>query len=149
MARLGLLSGGRSGMDWRKCLVGRGERHGFGSRLLRRCRDYVLVRAENRVTGMVVREDLDRLAVDSKGAVIHKFAGGLVGLSTLATSMGEDSETVMEALEPFLLRLGFIERTPRGRIATRLSYEYLECRGWISDAGPAVTGWISGDLPQR
>ena len=108
----------------------------IANRMLRRCRDYALVRAENRVTGQVARDALDRLGVDSKGldeadhrllnTVIHKFSGGPVGLSTLSTAMGEDADTVMEVLEPFLLQQGFIERTSRGRVATRLAYEYLE-----------------------
>ena len=108
----------------------------IANRLLRRCRDYALVRAENRVNGHVAREALDRLGVDSKGldeadhrlldTVLRKFSGGPVGLSTLSTAMGEDPETVMEVLEPFLIQQGFIERTPRGRVATRFAYEYLE-----------------------
>ena len=59
--------------------------------------------------------------------IIHKFDGGPVGLDTLAASLSEDSSTVMEVLEPFLLQQGFLERTPRGRVATRLAHEYL---GW-------------------
>ena len=108
----------------------------IANRLLRRCRDYALVRAENRVTGHVAREALDRLGVDSKGLdevdhrlltmLLGKFSGGPVGLSTLSTAIGEDSETVMDVLEPFLIQQGFIERTPRGRVATKLAYEYLE-----------------------
>ena len=106
------------------------------NRLLRRCRDYALVRAENRVSGHVAREALDRLGVDSKGfdeadhrlldTVLRKFSGGPVGLSTLSTAMGEDPETVMDVLEPFLIQQGFIERTSRGRVATELAYQYLE-----------------------
>lgn len=120
----------------------------IANRLLRRCRDYALVRAGNRVIGTVAREALDRLGVDSKGldeadhrllnTVIHKFGGGPVGLSTLSTSMGEDSETVMEVLEPFLLQQGFIERTPRGRVATKLAYEYLEWPGLGSGQADGV-----------
>ena len=108
----------------------------IANRLLRRCRDYALVRAGNVVTGAVAREALDRLGVDARGldeadhrlleTLIHKFSGGPVGLSTLSTSMGEDADTVTEVLEPFLLQQGFIQRTPRGRVATKLAYEYLE-----------------------
>ena len=107
------------------------------NRLLRRARDYALVRADNRVSGPVAREALDRLGVDSRGldetdhrllsSIIEKFSGGPVGLDTLSASMSEDASTVMEVLEPFLLQQGFLERTPRGRVATRLAYEYL---GW-------------------
>ena len=109
----------------------------IANRLLRRARDYALVRADNRVSGPVARESLDRLGVDSRGldetdhrllsSIIEKFGGGPVGLDTLSASMSEDASTVMEVLEPFLLQQGFLERTPRGRIATRLAYEYL---GW-------------------
>ena len=108
----------------------------IANRLLRRCRDYALVRADNRITGHVAREALNRLGVDSKGldeadhrlldTVLRKFSGGPVGLSTLSTAMGEDPETVMDVLEPFLIQQGFIERTPRGRVATELAYQYLE-----------------------
>ena len=118
----------------------------IANRLLRRCRDYALVRADNVVTGPVAREALDRLGVDVRGldeadhrllnTVIHKFSGGPVGLSTLSTSMGEDADTVMEVLEPFLLQQGFIERTSRGRVATKLAYEYLEWP-W-ADAGETL-----------
>ena len=109
----------------------------IANRLLRRARDYALVRADNRVSGPVARESLDRLGVDARGlddtdhrllsSIIEKFDGGPVGLDTLSASMSEDSSTVMEVLEPFLLQQGFLERTPRGRVATRLAYEYL---GW-------------------
>ena len=109
----------------------------IGNRLLRRARDYALVKADNRITGPVARESLDRLGVDARGldetdhrlltSIIHKFNGGPVGLDTLAASMSEDASTVMEVLEPFLLQQGFLERTPRGRMATRLAYEYM---GW-------------------
>ena len=119
----------------------------IANRLLRRARDYALVKADNRITGAVARASLDRLGVDARGLdetdhrlltnIIHKFSGGPVGLDTLAASLSEDTSTVMEVLEPFLLQQGFLERTPRGRIATRLAYEYL---GWPwagNDAGGA------------
>ena len=109
----------------------------IANRLLRRARDYALVKADNRITGPVARESLDRLGVDARGLdetdhrlltnIIHKFNGGPVGLDTLSASLSEDTSTVMEVLEPFLLQQGFLERTPRGRVATRLAYEYL---GW-------------------
>ncbi len=109
----------------------------IANRLLRRARDYALVKADNYITGRVARESLDRLGVDARGLdetdhrlltnIINKFDGGPVGLDTLAASLSEDTSTVMEVLEPFLLQQGFLERTPRGRVATRLAYEYL---GW-------------------
>ena len=116
----------------------------IANRLLRRARDYALVRADNRITGPVARESLDRLGVDARGLdetdhrlltnIIHKFNGGPVGLDTLSAALSEDTSTVMEVLEPFLLQQGFLERTPRGRVATRLAYEYL---GWPWAGGGA------------
>ena len=127
----------------------------IANRLLRRARDYALVRADNRVTGPVARESLDRLGVDARGldetdhrllsSIIEKFDGGPVGLDTLSASMSEDASTVMEVLEPFLLQQGFLERTPRGRVATRLAYEYL---GWPwsgSEADSTRQGQLFGD----
>ena len=98
----------------------------IANRLLRRARDYALVRADNRVTGPVAQEALDRLGVDARGLdetdhrllsnIIHKFDGGPVGLDTLAASLSEDASTVMEVLEPFLLQPGiFGTHPPRPR----------------------------------
>ncbi len=105
------------------------------NRLLKRTRDYALVRADNRITGPVARNALEQLNVDPLGldqsdhrllaAIIDKFDGGPVGLDTLAASLNEDSDTVMDVWEPYLLQLGFLGRTPRGRVATRLAHEHL------------------------
>jgi Holliday junction DNA helicase RuvB len=105
------------------------------NRLLKRTRDYALVKADNRITGSVAREALRQLQVDELGldqsdhrllsSIIDKFDGGPVGLETLAASISEDSDTIMEIWEPYLLQLGFLDRTPRGRVATRLAHEYL------------------------
>ncbi|MFQ6030121.1 MAG: Holliday junction branch migration DNA helicase RuvB [Dehalococcoidia bacterium] len=107
----------------------------IGNRLLKRTRDYALVVADNRITGPVAREALDKLQVDGLGldqsdhrlltSIIDKFNGGPVGLETLAASLSEDSDTIMEVWEPYLLQLGFLERTPRGRVATIRAYDYL------------------------
>ncbi len=107
----------------------------IANRLLKRTRDYALVMADNRVTGDVARAGLEQLSVDKLGldqsdhrllsSLIDKFDGGPVGLETLAASINEDSDTIMDVLEPYLLQLGFLDRTPRGRMATRLAYEYL------------------------
>jgi Holliday junction DNA helicase RuvB len=107
----------------------------IANRLLKRTRDYALVKADNRVTGPVARAALDQLNVDSRGldqsdhrlleSIIDKFDGGPVGLETLAASINEDADTIMDVWEPYLLQLGFLERTPRGRVATRLAHEYL------------------------
>ena len=107
----------------------------IGNRLLKRARDYALVAADNELSGDVARAALDLLRVDRLGLdesdhrlltnIIEKFGGGPVGLDTLAASLSEDSETVMEVWEPYLLQLGFLDRTSRGRMATPLAYEYL------------------------
>jgi len=107
----------------------------IANRLLKRARDYALVKADNRVTGPVARAALDQLQVDAMGldqsdhkllaSIIDKFDGGPVGLETLAASINEDADTIMDVWEPYLLQLGFLDRTPRGRIATRLAHEYL------------------------
>jgi len=107
----------------------------IANRLLKRTRDYALVKADNRVTGPVARAALDQLNVDRLGldqsdhrlleSIVDKFDGGPVGLETLAASINEDADTIMDVWEPYLLQLGFLERTPRGRVATRLAHEYL------------------------
>ena len=105
------------------------------NRLLRRVRDYALVMADNVITGEVAVEALAKLEVDTLGldkidhqvlrSIIEKFDGGPVGLDTIAASISEESDTIEDVCEPFLLQLGFIERTPRGRTATRHAYEHL------------------------
>ena len=115
------------------------------NRLLKRARDYALVKADDRITGPVARAALDQLQVDALGldqsdrrlleSIIDKFSGGPVGLDTLAASIHEDADTIMDVWEPYLIQLGFLERTPRGRMATKLAHEYLG-RPW---AGPELT----------
>ena len=105
------------------------------NRLLKRLRDYAQVRAQGTITLSVASESLAQLEVDHVGldnidhrllrTIIEKFDGGPVGLETLAASIGEDADTIMDVYEPFLLQLGFLGRTPRGRVATRLAYEHL------------------------
>ena len=105
------------------------------NRLLKRVRDYAQVMADNVVTREVALEALGRLEVDGLGldgrderlmrSIIEKFDGGPVGLDTLAASISEEAETIEEVYEPFLLQLGFLDRTQRGRVATRLAYEHL------------------------
>ena len=102
------------------------------NRLLRRVRDYAQVRADGTITGPVAREALSRLNVDEFGlddmdariltTLIEKFSGGPVGLNTLAVAVGEDSGTLEEVYEPYLIQQGFLERTPRGRCATANAY---------------------------
>lgn len=105
------------------------------NRLLKRVRDYAQVRADGVITRDVAQKALDALEVDQIGldqtdrnlllTIIQKFNGGPVGLDTLAASTSEDSETIEDVYEPYLLQLGFIARTPRGRVVTRLAYQHL------------------------
>jgi Holliday junction DNA helicase RuvB len=98
-------------------------------------RDYAQVRADGRITAQVAAEALARLNVDEFGlddmdarilaTIIEKFGGGPVGLTTLAAAVGEDAGTVEEVYEPFLMQQGFLDRTPRGRVATAMAYKRL------------------------
>jgi Holliday junction DNA helicase RuvB len=106
------------------------------NRLLKRVRDYAQVIAKGIITKKVAVDALAKLEVDPLGldeidhkvlrTIIEKFNGGPVGLDTIAASISEDAETITDVYEPFLMQLGFLERTPRGRVATRLAYEHLE-----------------------
>lgn len=105
------------------------------NRLLKRCRDYAQVHGENRITEAVVGQTLSLLEVDAEGlepmdrrimqVIIEKFGGGPVGLQALAAASAEEEDTLAEVYEPYLMRLGFIERTPRGRMVTELAYQHL------------------------
>jgi len=105
------------------------------NRILRRIRDVAEVRHGGDVTIDVAREALDLLEVDEAGleridrellsAIAHKFGGGPVGLSTLAVSLGEEPDTIEDVYEPYLLQLGFIQRTPRGRVITELGRAHI------------------------
>ena len=107
----------------------------IANRLLRRVRDFAEVRADGAVTREVTRAALELYEVDEMGldrldkavlsALIQRFGGGPVGLSTLAIAAGEEAETVEVVAEPFLVRLGLLARTPRGRVATRAGWEHL------------------------
>ena len=107
----------------------------IANRLLKRSRDYAQVHKIPEINSEVVLKTLDLLGVDSEGLeesdrrllkiLVEKFGGGPVGLNTLAAASSEDSGTVEEVYEPFLLRLGFIERTPKGRVATSRAFEHL------------------------
>ena len=108
----------------------------IGNRLLRRVRDYAQVRADGMITREVASQALQLLEVDTQGldkmdrqllsTIIDKFAGGPVGLETLAASINEEKETIEDVYEPFLLQRGYIKRTPRGRTATALAYRHLK-----------------------
>ncbi len=105
------------------------------NRLLKRVRDYAQVMADGIATQSVAVEALSKLEVDTIGldeidhkllhTIIDKFNGGPVGLDTLAASISEQADTIMDVYEPYLLQLGFVERTPRGRVATQLAYQHL------------------------
>lgn len=104
-------------------------------RMLRRVRDYAQVRADGEITGPVSRAALDLLNIDHMGlddmdrrvllCVIEKYNGGPVGLNTIAASVSEEPDTIMDVVEPYLLQLGFLERTSQGRQATRSAYDHL------------------------
>ena len=105
------------------------------NRLLKRVRDYAQVIADGVATQTVAVEALSKLEVDPIGldevdhkvlhTIIDKFNGGPVGLETIAAAISEESDTIMDVYEPYLLQLGFLERTPRGRLATPLAYQHL------------------------
>jgi Holliday junction DNA helicase RuvB len=104
-------------------------------RLLRRVRDFAQVRADGYITAEVARQALGMLDVDARGlddldrrvlhTIIDKFDGGPVGLDTIAAAISEEPDTIMDVVEPYLLQLGFLDRTPRGRVATSRAYEHL------------------------
>lgn len=104
-------------------------------RMLRRVRDYAQVRANGKITGLVSKAALDLLNIDVQGlddldrrvllCVIEKYNGGPVGLNTIAASVSEEPDTIMDVVEPYLLQLGYLERTSQGRQATRNAYEHL------------------------
>jgi Holliday junction DNA helicase RuvB len=107
----------------------------IANRLLRRVRDFAQVRGDGTIGGDVARGGLELFEVDEQGldkidvailrAVVERFSGGPVGLSTLAAAVGEETDTVEDVYEPYLLQLGFLKRTPRGRVATDRAYTHL------------------------
>jgi len=107
----------------------------IANRLLKRLRDFAQIKSDGQITLEVARFGLKALDIDELGldntdravlsAIIEKFDGGPVGLDTLAASTGEEANTIEDVYEPYLIQLGFIQKTPRGRKATRLAYEHL------------------------
>jgi len=107
----------------------------IANRLLRRVRDVAEVRHDGAISADIARAGLEMFEVDEEGldrldhailmAVVEKFGGGPVGLSTLAAAVGEEPDTVEEVVEPYLLQLGFLQRTPRGRVATERAFRHL------------------------
>ncbi|WP_322904547.1 Holliday junction branch migration DNA helicase RuvB [Paenibacillus campi] len=115
-------------------LRGRGTPR-IANRLLKRVRDYAQVRGDGIITPEIAQESLDMLQVDPCGldqidhkmleAMIHSFRGGPVGLDTIAATIGEEGQTIEDVYEPYLLQLGFLQRTPRGRVVTPKAYSHL------------------------
>ncbi len=126
------------------------------NRLLKRVRDYAQVRAGGAITHAVAREALARLAVDDLGldesdrrvllAIIDKFDGGPVGIATLAAATNEEVDAIMDVYEPYLIQLGFLQRTPRGRVATRRAYGHLHrpYTGAVAARAAEQTSFLDG-----
>jgi Holliday junction DNA helicase RuvB len=107
----------------------------IANRLLRRVRDFAQVRADGRITVDVARDAMSLLEVDDNGfdevdrrllrTIIDKFSGGPVGVNSLAAAINEEKDAIEDIYEPFLIQAGFLDRTPRGRVATARAYEYF------------------------
>ena len=120
------------------------------NRLLKRVRDYAQVKGDGVATHAAAVEALAKLEIDSIGldevdhklllTIVEKFNGGPVGLETLAAAISEESDTIMDVYEPYLLQLGFLERTPRGRTATHLAYQHLGLP-YNKEKPPQATLW--------
>ena len=116
----------------------------IANRLLKRVRDFAEVQHEGVITGSVAKSSLDRLEIDPMGldtvdkkilrAIIEKFDGGPVGLDTLAASIDEEPGTLEDVAEPYLLQLGFLQRTPRGRMVTRNGYKHMGLEALAGEA---------------
>jgi len=116
----------------------------IANRILKRVRDVAQVRHDGVITNAVAREALELLEVDAigleridrdlLGAIVGKFGGGPVGLSTLAVALGEEPDTIEDVYEPYLLQLGFLQRTPRGRVVTKLGREHVGAAAATDDA---------------
>ena len=122
-----------------------------GLRLLKRVRDFAQVRGDGRIHHALALDALKMVGIDPLGlddldsrvlhALIDKFGGGPVGLETIAASISEDADTIMDVVEPYLLQLGFLDRTPRGRVATSRAYAHLGVP-WIPPAAAAQQGLL-------
>jgi len=115
----------------------------LANRLLKRVRDFAEVEHFGKIDYTIAKKALDQLDVDSAGldqtdrnllgTIIKQFHGGPVGLEVLAAAIGEDSGTIEDVYEPYLIKNGFINRTPRGRVATELAYRQLGLEGLLAD----------------
>jgi Holliday junction DNA helicase RuvB len=107
----------------------------IANRLLRRVRDYAEILGDGRITGAITQRGLDEMEVDRFGldevdrklllSIIEKFDGGPVGVGTISASISEDRESIEEVIEPYLIQIGFLNRTPRGRIITDAGYKHF------------------------
>jgi len=124
----------------------------IANRLLRRVRDYAQIKGEGDIDLKAAKDGLDLLEVDRLGldnmdrdlllCVIEKFDGGPVGLDNLAASTGEESGTIEDVYEPYLLQLGFLRRTPKGRMATKLAYEHLGLKALMEEKQSGQIGFL-------
>lgn len=122
------------------------------NRLLKRVRDFAQVRAAGAITEPVAREALSRLEIDELGldetdrrvllAIVEKFEGGPVGIATLAAATNEEADAIMDVYEPYLIQLGFLQRTPRGRVATKRAYEHLR-RPYSPSSGASAAAQLT------
>jgi Holliday junction DNA helicase RuvB len=122
----------------------------IANRLLRRVRDFAEVDHDGRITEPIANDALNRMEVDTYGldemdrkfllTIIEKFDGGPVGLGTIAASLHEEKDSVEEIIEPYLMQIGFLNRTPRGRMATRLAYEHLGLNPVAASINPNLFG---------
>jgi holliday junction DNA helicase RuvB len=120
----------------------------IANRLLRRVRDYAQVRADGTITQKVAETALNLLDVDRFGldeidqkimmTILMKYRGGPVGVNTISASISEEAETIEEVYEPYLIQLGFLNRTPRGRVATEQAYEYFKVKPFRRDEQPGL-----------
>jgi Holliday junction DNA helicase RuvB len=122
----------------------------IANRLLRRVRDYAEVKADGRITPAIAGLALEMLDVDLMDrklleAILHKFDGGPVGLDNLAAAIGEERDTIEDVIEPYLIQQGYVQRTPRGRIATLLAYRHFGLGA--PDASPVRDAWEAPDVP--
>ncbi len=118
----------------------------IANRLLRRVRDYAQVRADGHITAPVAHAALTMLEVDPHGldlmdrklldAIVHKFDGGPVGVDSLSAAIGEERDTIEDVIEPYLIQHGFLQRTSRGRVATRTTWQHLGLAAPGTDSGP-------------
>jgi len=123
----------------------------IANRLLRRVRDFAQVRADGNVTAEVATEALEKLDVDKLGldevdkkvllTIIEKYDGGPVGIETIAASISEESDTIMDVYEPYLMQVGFLQRTPRGRVVTRHAYAHLGMEPPAAAESPQQALW--------